>query len=680
MKNIRRKSLLKRLLQSGKGKYISVDVLARELAASEKTIRTDLKALDSLLVAYPETRIIRKPGFGVCLEATEAERLALSEWNKGEKSLSQVSRETLGKQMLLELLLQRESVMTMQKLADRLYVSKPTIRHELKEISDWLKDFHLKLVIKPNVGLQIEGKEQDWRVALLELLLELAQYEEMPDEVFTDSRIQGPVQGSAIYPAASLMGGPAQDSTKGHVIDGLVNHQELMLLRSWIRNLQRDVEVDFTDIAASNLVVYLAVMIKRFKDKKIIQLSNEETQMIREKPEFKWAEILADRIRQSFAIELPESEIVYLGLHFMGAKRQTLIENDPEAFTLSIQLVREMEHLVLQPFSKDRELVTGIAIHLHSALSRIRFGLRIKNPLLSQIKEMYRYPFEALLLAAQKIAVPVGIAFSEDEVGYLTLHFQAALERLHRNTLKSVRALLVCSAGTGTSRLLSSRIARIFPEIHVVHVTSMFRLENGIKAYKPDIIIGTVPLAHPSIPSVTVSALFPESDRLKVEAFITELSKMKNQYATIGQMVIPELVFLDLDFRDRFHVMAFLAERLTESGYTEIGYDESVLSREQISSTAIGGGIAIPHGESRYIRKSGIAIARLKQPLDWGDEKIKHVFMLAITLDNRSQTEQLFHEMANLVDDEIVLSRLDTVSAASGLISCLTGRKEEFPE
>ncbi|MDO1920809.1 hypothetical protein Q2378_27590, partial [Escherichia coli] len=59
-------------------------------------------------------------------------------------------------------------------------------------------------------------------------------------------------------------------------------------------------------------------------------------------------------------------------------------------------------------------------------------------------------------------------AVSEDEVGYLIVHFQAAMEL----QIARMSVLLVCSTGIGTSHLLKIRILRGFPDRMIVDVLS----------------------------------------------------------------------------------------------------------------------------------------------------------------------------------------------------------------
>lgn len=66
-----------------------------------------------------------------------------------------------------------------------------------------------------------------------------------------------------------------------------------------------------------------------------------------------------------------------------------------------------------------------------------------------------------------------------------------------------------------------------------------------------------------------------------------------------------------------------MAMVLYEKGYVEKEYAIHAVMREKMSATNIGAGIAIPHANSKFIKQSAIAIATLKEPLDWGLKKCR---------------------------------------------------------
>lgn len=62
-------------------------------------------------------------------------------------------------------------------------------------------------------------------------------------------------------------------------------------------------------------------------------------------------------------------------------------------------------------------------------------------------------------------------------------------------------------------------------------------------------------------------------------------------------------------------------------------YLESLLEREEISPTAVGYSVGLPHGKSNVINCASVAFARLKNEILWDEEEhemVKYIFMLAI--------------------------------------------------
>ncbi|WP_159887403.1 PTS sugar transporter subunit IIA [Paenibacillus puerhi] len=94
-------------------------------------------------------------------------------------------------------------------------------------------------------------------------------------------------------------------------------------------------------------------------------------------------------------------------------------------------------------------------------------------------------------------------------------------------------------------------------------------------------------------------------------------------------------VILDIQASDRDDCIRQMGERLQASGYvTDLAaYMDSVLAREEHTSTAIGFGVAIPHGKSSGVARPGVAFARTAQPLEWNaldGKPVSMMIMLAI--------------------------------------------------
>ena len=95
------------------------------------------------------------------------------------------------------------------------------------------------------------------------------------------------------------------------------------------------------------------------------------------------------------------------------------------------------------------------------------------------------------------------------------------------------------------------------------------------------------------------------------------------------------MINLCLSGENKEEVIKNLAMQLNETGVISDFdvYYESVLERENLTSTGIGFGIAIPHGKTDAVSRCAVGFGRLKKSLDWlslDNEPVKMIFLLAV--------------------------------------------------
>lgn len=111
--------------------------------------------------------------------------------------------------------------------------------------------------------------------------------------------------------------------------------------------------------------------------------------------------------------------------------------------------------------------------------------------------------------------------------------------------------------------------------------------------------------------------------------------------------------------KSKEEVIAQVGQLLYESGYVNADYTEAMLKREEVFSTNIGNGIALPHGVEEVkesIKKSGIAIMLFPEGTYWGEEKVDIVIGIAGVGDEHLEI------LANIAD------KLSTPEAVKNLI------------
>lgn len=103
----------------------------------------------------------------------------------------------------------------------------------------------------------------------------------------------------------------------------------------------------------------------------------------------------------------------------------------------------------------------------------------------------------------------------------------------------------------------------------------------------------------------------------------------------LGELTRPDLIFPDLPATDRAEVLRALAGRVAEQGLVKNGEDlfQKLWEREQLGSTGIGGGIAIPHCKLPGLAHGVVAVGLVPAGVDFGaaDGKPVQVLFLVVS-------------------------------------------------
>lgn len=151
---------------------------------------------------------------------------------------------------------------------------------------------------------------------------------------------------------------------------------------------------------------------------------------------------------------------------------------------------------------------------------------------------------------------------------------------------------------------------------------------------------------------------------------------MNSNELILKEVLSPATINLKMEVHKREEAIEKLAEMLLkEKRITEKEvFIEDILNREEIESTNMGMGVAIPHGKSTAVLKNSIAIGRLSKPMVWDDNKdenpVSVIFLLAVRDDaERDKAHlELISKLATLLLKEKFLYTLFTTKSKIELI------------
>jgi mannitol operon transcriptional antiterminator len=483
---------------------LTADGLADLLGVSARTVHRDLQPASKFLASRDLT-LVRQAGRGINVEGPASARARALEALSEMRSLAFTPEER--RVSLLGMLLGSSEPIKLRALASRSKISVGTVSRDLDEAEDWLAPFGLSLLRKRGYGIQVLGAEGDRRQAMSQLVLQ-----DVDEAAFLSS------------PEES---GEHSTGLTDHVSDnlmGMIDEGRLRTVKTLIREAVEGLPYAIADGAFVNLSIHMAVMIERLLRGGEIEMDGEDLQRLRETVEYDNARKLAGAIQEDFQLDVPEEEVAYITQHLRGTKLRQDDELDRYFESSDLEMasrVKALIHYVSKQtgvtLAGDSSLYTGLLAHIERAIYRLRENLRISNPLLSEMKEDYPALFDLVDRGMKKVFVEDEIP--GEEVGFVAMHFGAALDRGQGNFPNSV--LIICPSGISSSKILASRLEKAFPQIQQIHNASLFDMD-GLDANEFDLVVSTVSLHIPDESYVQVQPLLSEDEVDRIRDHLRE--------------------------------------------------------------------------------------------------------------------------------------------------------------
>lgn len=607
--------------------FITVLNIADHLKISKRTIFRELEAVEEILKEN-DIEILKKTRVGIKVNATPEQK---DQFRRGiqyqvEQVFSQESRQNL---LLIELLKSREP----KKLfyfADLLKVSEATISNDMDKIEDWFHQRKLELVRKPGYGVYVLGGENSFRKAIVDFLYQTYEHEDLVQLIQNDffqvlNETENPM------PAKML---------------GLIDKDILLKVSLILKDYETFLEKRLAEGAFMGLMIHLAIAVQRIKRGESIFMNSVVLDSLRQDPQFETAGGIAKSIAKMFDIQVPDDEIGYITMHLKGSKLKSSAMSEQHDFIISnfelsrttAKMIKAFKALSGYDFKDDEKLLIGLASHLRPALTRMKMGLDIRNPLLEKIKEMYPEIYAMTQQTASLLVGKYEIQVPEEEVGFLAMHFGAAIERFRKNQQsdKIARVGVVCSSGIGTSSLLASRLTKLIPKIELVGQFSKEDvLAGSLNNYNIDCLISTIPLETTDYPSIIVNPLLMEGDIERIKQVLALLSqemkpfKVEEKFEMTNSDRLKKINVLSsgiLELVEGFKVLSVPAIKTTEEliwwiseSFVLKEEDRSLLcnqlwEREKLGVTVLRSeGVKLLHAKSEVIHHLTFAVLKMEQ-------------------------------------------------------------------
>ncbi|MCE0495654.1 BglG family transcription antiterminator [Vibrio salinus] len=514
----RQHKLLRFLLQQRE--YVTLFNLAEQFSVSKKTIQRDLNIINDYLVDS-NVQVDKKVGAGVLLLAENAaDFLQLEMQLNGEsEDADSIMSHARRIKIVSWLLSETPKETSINKLSERFYISNASVVNDLKIIEDWITPLGLQL-IRSQSGTRIQGNENDVRQAMAALINGLINYQD-----------PGLVNHSRL------------DAGSYKALVEYFGEDEVDFVQVLLQEMEQELSYPLGEAYYINIFTHILIMMRRRTRGNLLDNPVHVSRQPLKDPVFLVAGKMVEKIEQHMALSLPEDEVWFI-YQYIISSGVLVIENHSSSFLhselfsdeardITSNLVRSFSRLINIELSNDKQLYDGLVVHIRPLINRLHYHINIRNPLLDDIKSELADVYRLTHIAAENVFIRCAQQrVSDDEVGYLTVHFQAAIER----QITHKRVLLVCSTGIGTSHLLKSRILRAFPDWEIVAAVPASNLQSVNQKMAPDLVISTIHVPEIDTPVVYVTAFLNDADLQRItETLITEKLHQISDAHTVTQ-------------------------------------------------------------------------------------------------------------------------------------------------
>lgn len=540
---------------------VPVKALAEQMGISKRTVQRELESVGRPLKRHG-LEFCSKAGSGVWLDGSDEDKKALLSQLEAEDSLDVTDKSERRKRLILEIL-RDKTVKKLYYYSDLFGVSEATVSSDLESVEGWLAGFGLKVVRKPGLGISIEGGEGNFRQALRAFIDENIN-SSMIQELYQNAKQQEEETGQARQVMAMV-----RDKSEKNIYRVL---DESMMKRvvSSIQRVKDKRLQNLTENSYTGLVIHVTIAVNRILNQEIMEENPELLETIEKEEDFLLAGEIVRQLEAEFQVRIPKVETAYICLHIKGSKVQQyevegvsreMIQEYRELLDVVNEMIDRYDPDVAYALKQDEEFVVqGLIAHLQPTLVRLSNHMMIQNPLLEHIKTEYRDIYRRCEGVAKVLEERYGYEVPEAEIGFLAIHFGAAMVRLEnrRENKRKVCIGVVCASGIGISRLMVSKLSHHFLDRAEITAYGRFDLTPYVME-KLDFLVSTLPIKE-DIETLFVGPLLTDSEMEKIEKRVRYYERMPKKPTEENEFTrqLEQVNFMAMQIKTMIKEMGYL--------------------------------------------------------------------------------------------------------------------------
>lgn len=598
--------------------YLTVSAIANQLGVSKRTVHSDLKKIEEYVQSLGKY-LDKKRGVGIVLRELKE--------NKSPKDVEEDydTQSTVTRRIeIMRLLLFEESNVSFNYLSDLFFVSKTSIIKDLEFIMEIFKaGSNVELQSDVN-GTRICGNEIDKQKAFLQFNRYI-------------------LSNSDLYHEETI-------HQKMNLLIPFYGEKIISVCTNSLYSYVRENVNAISDYYIQNILNIYIILVYRITNNHHICLEKEIKFSSKSTFFDKSAINLLMKAQFRLNLSYSENDVAYLSHHLIANRFEPFPEDSIDN-NLVDDLLNQVSNALNIDFSNDVKLEDQLKKHIPPMIYRLQNNNKTENPFTEQIKVEFSLTFNVIWVILSEYENELNIRFNEDEIAFLTIYFQSAIERAKINR----KFLIICQMGIATSELLMNRIKNIIPSLDSIEVASVPELDH-MNLDQFDFIISTIKIDIPEKQVIFVSPFLTDIDieKIKKLGFNQEKQKIQLDYlidaSHLKRYVNKEFIYIDTDFSTKEELLNSVGKELVSNNYVTKNFVSSLISREELGGTDLPTGVAVPHGNPNDVKRTTIAILKNKKKFKWDTYYVDVIFVIGISSENRGDTRKILSDIYNIID------------------------------
>ncbi|EHG0871933.1 BglG family transcription antiterminator [Listeria monocytogenes] len=551
--------------------------------------------------------------------------------------------------LLLELIKNSTKGVDLFELADILYISEVTLKKDIQQLKNELKEADVQIVTSKD-RIKLIGKERAKRKYMISLLYEEGGYRES-----IKSRIQE-----------------------------MIEFVSIDKLQNIVKEVLAEESITTNQYSMMNIVLHYAISIVRIQQGNTL-IETQKTLIRKHSKEYEISKKIAKILSEEYQIHFSEAETKQLGLLYVGVQNeQSANANhgeldqfvDKKIIDALKSVLANVEETYLIDLQNE-QLFIKLAIHVQSLYYRSRYKAYTRNLSLLDIKTSYPVTFDIAVYISSLLQEKLAIDFNEDEISFIALHIGSFLESENRDDIRLEIGLLIEDYHDLRTNMLKKLRARFEND------ATIKLIENEDSEENFDIILTTNrDIALEKAGSIFIHPLLTTKDIKKISNRIQTKKKILENHIRgqqIDRYIVRSLYANQIDPSELTpaKIREQMISKMEKQTFVTPEFKEKVEKRERMAPTSFPSGIAIPHSIKNDALQSGVSIMTLQEPIYWNEVKIKIIALVAISKKDATEFNDFFEKFVEIVSEPINTKRLSMAESFKEFIQKLKMMMEE---